>query len=49
VRFPHAVVGVVSLEENREINALKQHSVNDEALFSELVNIYDRYHLSEWR
>jgi hypothetical protein len=34
---------------DREINALKQRGVNGEALFSELVTIYNQHHLSEVR
>ncbi len=48
-RLPRAVIGVASLVENRENNALKQHGVNDEALFSALVTIYNQHHLSEVR
>lgn len=48
-RVPSVVVGVASVEENRENNTLKQHGVNDEALFSELVTIYNQHHLSEVR
>ena len=44
-RVPYVVVGVASLENN----TLKQHGVNGEALFSELVTIYNQHHLSEVR
>jgi hypothetical protein len=33
-RVPHVVVGVASLEENREIGTLKQHTVRDESPLS---------------
>ncbi len=44
-----AFQGRISRGVDREINALKQHGVNGEALFSELVTIYNQHHLSKVR
>ena len=47
--FDRAFQARISRAVDREINALKQHGVNGEALFSELVTIYNQHHLSEVR
>lgn len=40
-RIARVIVSRASLEKNRKINALEQHGVNGEVLFSRLVTIYN--------